>query len=112
MKKRRIDMHPAERRVLPEIPAAIPPCLIKPPCGKQVVINIHRLRKNGPSYKLQNEKSKDNCRGIKTPVGDFTLHNVLYLGVLIGEYFYNKVCQLRVEMRSPFKGYLLYGILF
>lgn len=57
-------MHPAEWRVLPEIPAAISARLIKTPCGKEVIIDIHKLRQDRPPYDLQHRIYYDDNRRI------------------------------------------------
>lgn len=57
-------MHPAEWRVLPEIPAAISARLIKTPCAKEVIIDIHKLRQDRPPYYLQHGIYYDDNRRI------------------------------------------------
>ncbi len=60
MENRRINMNPANRSILPKIPAAISACLRKPPGNGKVVIRIHKLRKDTPSCDLQCTKDKND----------------------------------------------------
>ena len=83
-------MRPAYGRVLPEIPSAVSVCLIKTPCCKKMIINIHKLRQDRPPYNLQHSVYRYNNCGIKIPGYIFAVHKD-GLGRLLGEYVYKHI---------------------
>jgi hypothetical protein len=60
-------MHPADRSILPEIPAAIPSCLEKTPSCRKMIIYIHELGQDGPTHYLEKQETYDKNASKKIP---------------------------------------------